>query len=211
VFPPRARCRLERSGQEAYEHIFLWFTPSDVSDDVVALPLVSDVSAVFDAWETHWKRAFDRIQFTRTGVRAWLWDVLWHVSQGPENLRRNVYVEAAEKAIDQRLASKIVVLDLAKELEISHSQLVRLFRAEHGLTIQEFIRIQRTVRACRLLTTTTSPIKSIATAVGVPDLQQFSRMISNATGVSPRSMRQERRGFDAHIVSSHSPEHREKV
>jgi hypothetical protein len=45
----------------------------------------------------------------------------------------------------------------------------------------------------------------------VPDLHQFSRMISNATGVSPRAMRQERRGFEAHIVSAHSPDHREGV
>lgn len=211
IFPPRARCRLERSGMEAYEHIFVWFVPQESSSDFVGIPLVTDISAEFDSWETQWKRAFDRIQFTRTGVRSWMWSVLWHVAQGPENVRTNLYVEEAERLILERLTMKISVIELAKELSISHSQLVRLFRSEHGTTVQEYIRTQRTVRACRLLTSTTHSIKTVANLVGVPDLQQFSKMIRNATGVSPRQMRNERRTFDAHSVAPHHEGTRQQV
>lgn len=198
VLPPRARCRIDRSGASAYEHVFCWFSVSEGTEDSVAMPLVSDVSVVFDAWEKQWNKAFDRIQFSRTGVRAWLWDVLWYLAAGQEKIRTNLYVEEAEKIIHDRIQKKIVILELASELQISHSQLVRLFREEHGTTIQEYIRVQRTVRACRLLTETTQPIKAIASAVGVPDLQQFSRMIRDATGVSPRMLRVERREFQVH-------------
>ncbi len=205
VFPPRSRCRLERQGLTAYEHIFAWFSLSESPESQVGLPLASDVSRVFDAWEAHWSRAFDRIQFTRTGVVAWLWDVLWHVSSGPENVRKNIYVEAAERIIQERMSEKISVLGLARELEISHSQLVRLFRAEHDTTIQEYIRIQRTMAACRLLTTTTHSVKSIANRVGIPDLHQFSRIIKAATGSSPRQLRFERRSLDIHAVTHAAP------
>jgi len=182
-----------------------------LSDQAVGLPLVTDVTNVFDGWEKQWGRAFDRSQFARTGVVAWIWSVLWHLSSGPENVRTNIYVEEAERIIQERMASKIGVLELAKELEISHSQLVRLFRSEHGTTIQEYIRVQRTVRACRLLTASTSSIKSIAAQVGVPDLHQFSRMIRNATGVSPRQMRTERRTFDAHSDDPVRPGTRQEI
>lgn len=198
VLPPRARVKLERSGMSEYEHVFAWFQVEDSPEDVVALPLVTDISGVYDAWDRHWSRAFDRIQFTRRAVQAWVWDCLWFLSAGAEKIRTNLHVEAAESLIHERLGERIGILELAKELEISHSQLVRLFREEHGTTIQEYIRTQRTVKAIRLLTTTTRPIKSIANAVGVPNLQQFSRMVTMATGVSPRRMREERKDFDVH-------------
>lgn len=196
VFPPRARVRLDRSGLETYEHTMAMFEPKDSTEDIVALPLVTDISPVFAGIEQMWVKAFNRIQFTRTGARSWVWSLLWYLAAGSEKIRTNIYVEEAEKLIQQRLGERIVILDLARELEISHSQLVRLFREEHGTTIQEYIRVQRAVTATRLLTTTTRPIKAIATAVGVPNLQQFSRLIVGATGVSPRTLRVERKEFD---------------
>lgn len=175
------------------------------------MPLVSDISAVFDAWERHWNRAFDRVQFNKVGVQAWVWDVLWFLAAGQELVRTNMYVESAERLIQQRMSQKIVISEMADELEISHSQLVRLFREEHGTTIQEYIRTQRTVLACRLLTETTRPIKSIASAVGVPDLQQFSRMVKDATGASPRTLRTERRAFEAHGTAQPRDGIRQKI
>ncbi|MBS1724414.1 MAG: helix-turn-helix transcriptional regulator [Armatimonadetes bacterium] len=211
VLPPRARVRLDRSGFPGYEHIFSWFTLEEGAEDVVALPVVADITPVFDSWETHWSRAFDRVQFTRRAVQAWVWDSLWYVAAGVERIRTNLYVEEAERIVQERLGDKIGILELANELEISHSQLVRLFRAEHGMTIQEYIRVQRAVAAVRLLTTTTKPIKAIAAQVGVPDLQQFSRLVRNATGASPRHLRTERKTFEAHTTLVTEPGVRAEV
>jgi AraC-like DNA-binding protein len=57
------------------------------------------------------------------------------------------------------------------------------------MTVQEFIRAKRVQEACRLLSTTDRTIKSIAAAVGVPDLAQFNKLIRAETGTSPRKFR----------------------
>lgn len=44
-------------------------------------------------------------------------------------------------------------------------------------------------RAGRLLSATSRTIKSIAGAVGVPDLAQFNKLIRAETGTSPRKFR----------------------
>ncbi len=61
--------------------------------------------------------------------------------------------------------------------------------ATRGRTVPDFSRAKRVQEACRLLSTTSRTIKSIAGAVGVPDLAQFNKLIRAETGTSPRKFR----------------------
>jgi transcriptional regulator GlxA family with amidase domain len=54
---------------------------------------------------------------------------------------------------------------------------------------------RRATRAQHLLLTTNLPVKVIAAEVGVPDLQEFNKLIRRHCGHSPRAVRElSRRG-----------------
>ncbi len=193
VFPPRARCKIRREGALPYHQAYCWFRPTQTKEDEVAVP---QCVAIHDRWDSlnyEFRRAIDRLPFSRTSRVALAWQVLWSIAQGPQNVRRSVYVEQAEELIHTNLSERLRVEDLASTLQISPSQLVRLFRQEHGTTVQEYIRLARVNLACRLLTSTTEPIKSIAVRCGVPELSNFGKLIRDSLGSSPRQIRSERK------------------
>jgi transcriptional regulator GlxA family with amidase domain len=52
-----------------------------------------------------------------------------------------------------------------------------------------YIRRLRTERARHLLVNSTLPVKAVAVQVGLPDLQQFNKVIRRELGRSPREVR----------------------
>ncbi|MDR3706827.1 MAG: AraC family transcriptional regulator [Capsulimonadaceae bacterium] len=98
-------------------------------------------------------------------------------------------VRRAQELIELHLGGEICVEDLAMEVNVSKSYLAKLFRKACGETVAGYIFARRTARAFHMLANTTLPIKAIAYAVGMPDLQQFNKAIRRAYGRSPRSVR----------------------
>lgn len=120
---------------------------------------------------------------------AFVYNLLWDVALPPEALRTSTVVHEFETLVVSRLREKLSVASLAAELGVSQSQLLRLVRAEHGGTIQDFVREKRAEIARGLIVSSDEPLKSIAMRTGMPDLQYFNKAIRNASGLSPRALR----------------------
>jgi len=122
-----------------------------------------------------------------------LWDLLLFAAQktraGAQSARVHPAVSRALHTIEQRLADTIALDDLAADAGISHSHLVRLFRAELGMPPVRYIGRRRIEIALNLLRHTNIPIRAIAEQVGIPDLQLFNKMVRRAAGDAPRAIR----------------------
>jgi AraC-like DNA-binding protein len=98
-------------------------------------------------------------------------------------------VRYALRQIELRLAETLSVADLAREANVSYSYLGRLFQEALGTTVVGYIRERRLRRAEHLLRHSTLPIKTIAAAVGIPDLHLFNKSLRREFGKSPTAIR----------------------
>jgi AraC-like DNA-binding protein len=95
--------------------------------------------------------------------------------------------------------------DLACGCALSLSRLSHLFRAETGLTLNEFRRNRRLEAAMKMLATTDMPIKQIAYALGYRHTSSFVRAFEADAGMSPSDYRRpEVRDHDAEVPSNKS-------
>jgi AraC-like DNA-binding protein len=135
------------------------------------------------------RRAADRVIDTTDHARAFVWNLVCAVSQTTAVLRGNELLYEAEAFIRRHLADKISIPSLAESLESSPRQLLRAFRAEYGITVQEYILRQRIQEAARLLLNTDLTIKEIANRTGYGDLHHFNKAMRQTTGLAPREYR----------------------
>lgn len=134
-------------------------------------------------------RAAYRISDDRRPGIAFAWNLFWSVAQSAAVFRQHEELYAAESWIFQHLSDRFSVRDVAAVVDLSPRHLLRAFREEHRMTVQEYVRQKRVQEATRLLATTRSPVKEVAIKVGIPDLQQFNKLIRQETGASPRQFR----------------------
>lgn len=85
---------------------------------------------------------------------------------------------------------------LAKKLYVSTSQLNGLFRKRYGVSVKEYINGVRMTRAKFLLEHTEKMIYEIAKEVGFQDIDYFSRLFKQETGMTPGGWRRESREKD---------------
>lgn len=130
--------------------------------------------------------------------QAMLWDLLWRQTETPEWIpdkssadspQRHPAVEKSLRRIEQHLAEPLTIKELAKESGVSYSYLARLFHQAIDTTVVGYIRRRRVERAVHLLQHSTLSIKSIAAAVGIPDLHSFNKVMRQIRGKSPRQIR----------------------
>ncbi|MGI4789460.1 MAG: helix-turn-helix domain-containing protein, partial [Janthinobacterium lividum] len=83
----------------------------------------------------------------------------------------------------------LCVGDLLAETNLSHSQLLRIFKEATGTSIHGYIQRRRLARAQQMLHESDMSIHEIAGAVGMPDRRVFNKMFHRETGISPREFR----------------------
>jgi len=94
-----------------------------------------------------------------------------------------------EALLEEHFLEHWTVADYADALSVTPTHLSRLARAATGHGASQLI-LDRIVReARRNLVYTSLPISTIAYALGFNDPAYFSRLFSGATGLSPRSFR----------------------
>lgn len=81
------------------------------------------------------------------------------------------------------------IADVARRTGVSINTLERTFRRRLDITPSAYLRQCRVKRAVELLTHSNLPIKAIACAVGLPDLQHFNKSLRRETNRSPREWR----------------------
>ena len=117
--------------------------------------------------------------------------LLWCDTQNPlsEPCRMDPRVQKAMEYLVRHLAEPASVSDLAAETGLSVSRLAHLFRAQVGLTPQQFLEGRRLSRARQLLELTPRSISAIAAEVGYENPFYFTLRFKRATGLNPRDYR----------------------
>ena len=185
IVPPGARVANARAGGES-EVSFLTFDMLGKGADKGVVPhVVHDQTASFRAWQ----RGGSRMMDTLVHLRSFVWHFMCHQSENYANHRADQLLYEAEAWVVANLSSKITVSDLARELKVTQRRLLKAFREEHDVTIQEYIIRRRIREASRLLITTDLQPKAIAARVGIEDLHHFNKLMRMHTGVSPRGFR----------------------
>jgi AraC-like DNA-binding protein len=184
---PGARVGFVRTGDDTPHYALTFMLRPRV--EVVALPAVADLGEKRELRRGEVRDAEAQLTFSIGRGLAFVYNLLWDIALPPDVLGRSTTVQEFERLVTERLAEKLSVTDLAAELGISASQLLRVVRAECGMTVQEFIREQRTATARSLIAASDLPLKAIAAKTGMRDLQYFNKAIRAASGLSPRGLR----------------------
>ncbi len=159
-----------------------------------AIPAMQDLGANFHRLNTAFEEAVGFFATNPRRAEVRLWDILWELvglSQPADPLARlHPAVQATLQTIELRLGEPLTIAELADAVNLSHSHLTRLFRAEVGQTVVGCLQSRRVERARHLLVYSSLPPAAVAKQVGLPDLQQFNKTLRRALGHSPRRVRE---------------------
>jgi AraC-like DNA-binding protein len=104
-------------------------------------------------------------------------------------------IEATIETIQKRMSGNLDVHVLARETNLSISHLRHTFKAETGLTLNQFIKLTRMQEAKRLLTSTFLTCKQVMNSVGINSESHFSREFRKTHGIPPSKLRLGRNRF----------------
>ena len=190
IVPPNTKMVYRYLGRSEHSYCHFRLAPSRQNSPIRAM---QDVGQRFAGLDSRLQDVALDVNAPPARRQAVVWDILWSLTSDPMKLSgRKVCHRTVERAmhlIDCGLAQPISVEELAASLGVSYGYISKLFRAETGESVVEYIRRRRADRAEHLLRYSTMSITSIAASVGVPDLQQFNRMIHRTLGCSPREVR----------------------
>ena len=195
--PPGVKTTTVFHSGDTHYYAHFYYDPSESGQTSIRLPAVMDLEDRYLHFDRHFKElvAFDHESRRRAEVQ--LWNILWRIhdligEKDPDQGRgMHPTVGEAIRYIESRITQRISIQDMTRELQISQSHLIRLFRARFDTTIVGYIRQRRMMRAAHMLAHTTKTIKAIAYEVGIPDLHQFNKAVRRAYGCSPRQLREE--------------------
>ena len=94
-------------------------------------------------------------------------------------------VEIVDRYLQQHLADRVTVDELARELNLSSSSISHHYKKRKGQSIIASL-IDMRVQTAKVLLLKGYPLKTIATQTGFCDAFHLSRSFSKATGMSPR-------------------------
>jgi AraC family transcriptional regulator of arabinose operon len=120
--------------------------------------------------------------------------LLWCSTQNPRTAQGHIdrRVQQCMDYLCQNLTAKITVDGLAALCGLSGSRLAHLFRAQVGMTPQQFQEQQRLARARQLLELSGRNIGDIAAEVGFDNPFYFTLRFKRLTGLAPREYRKSR-------------------
>jgi transcriptional regulator GlxA family with amidase domain len=100
-----------------------------------------------------------------------------------------MYAEAV-RALEQT-SSDISIAEAAALYKVSPSHFIRSFKAEYGVSPNEYRQNYRVSKATSLLNMTNLSVRDIAYQCGFDDPLYFSRIFRKRVGVSPTEYRKE--------------------
>lgn len=113
------------------------------------------------------------------------------VHESQEEKRKNSYVEASKSYVVQNLRKHLKVCDIAPAIGISRTHLAHLFKAEEGITLQQYIQREKCRQAERLLRFTNYPISTISEYFGFATPSYFGVCFQYWYGVTPKQYREQ--------------------
>ena len=99
------------------------------------------------------------------------------------------YSEQIMRWIERHFAEDVSLERIAEAIHLSKYYVSRVFRAETGGSLTDYVTARRIKQACRLLQTTTMPIEKVGAEVGLPDVSYFIQLFRKAVGTTPLKYR----------------------
>lgn len=101
------------------------------------------------------------------------------------------HAQAAEvKAyIDANYAQRLTLENLAERCYVEKTYLARIFKAQYGMTVMNYLYTVRVTRAKEMLRFTDETMDKIGETVGLENGNYFSRVFKKVEGISPREYR----------------------
>ena len=96
--------------------------------------------------------------------------------------------------INLNLSSSLSLKSLSELFHLTPSYLSKLFKQEIGMTLTDYINTLRINRAAIKLLKEKSSISSIATSVGILDVNYFTKLFKRQKGIPPSQFRNEHKG-----------------
>lgn len=144
--------------------------------------------------------ALDSLAFCRqamsyqsvSAMKNALFTMLQQACTAVEERREQAYSPAVERVLElirTHYADHLSVNSIAEQVHYSPAHLSTLFKKETGLTLSEAILRTRLKVAMDLLRTTLEPVSLVASKAGYADVQYFSRVFKQFTGLTPLEYR----------------------
>jgi two-component system response regulator YesN len=105
---------------------------------------------------------------------------------------RNPVVREVELYISEHLTDTILVKDLAKHVNLHPYYLGQLFKNIKGVSVKEFINMQRVEKAKSLISRNDLRVTDVAEIVGYRDPEYFYKKFKKYTGMTPRQYEKKR-------------------
>ena len=99
------------------------------------------------------------------------------------------YIMQISKYIRMNLDKPLKCSEVAKAVYLSRGYATQLLQQEKGISLKEFITLEKMTAAQELLRNTTLSISSIASKVGYDNFSHFSQVYKRVLGVSPSEER----------------------
>jgi AraC family transcriptional regulator len=99
------------------------------------------------------------------------------------------WLPAVRDLLERDFSDRLTMDAIAASVGVHPAHLARVFRAEFGCSVGDFIRRCRIEFACRRLEHSDEPLAQIALAAGFSDQSHFSSTFRRRLGVSPTSYR----------------------
>ena len=103
--------------------------------------------------------------------------------------RYSPLVQKTVLLIESDLSANLTTGALAESQSVSLGHLCEVFKKETGKTVSEYVRERRIRHAAHLLTTTNLLVQTVALHCGIMDVQYFSKLFKQETGMTPKEYR----------------------
>ena len=91
--------------------------------------------------------------------------------------------------LHEKFTASLTLDEIAGVAGVHPAHVARVFRQIHGCSLGDYLRKLRAEFACRLLTTSDTPLVEIALAAGFSDQSHFSKVFRRQTDMSPTQFR----------------------
>lgn len=99
-------------------------------------------------------------------------------------------INSIDKLISDNLSEPMLVRQLSDRVGLSKFHLHRIFAAQTGFELSEYMQRRKMERALTLLTQDNSSVIDVALAVGYDSHSSFSRVFKQSFGVTPSQVKQ---------------------
>ena len=180
----------------SYVHIRPTTLPADVQTRLTALPRIIPLSRSMENLIHQAITSNTALLSTRDKLlTAMAFQILWLYIGEAEALGKREASDSHERIpkaqlfIHDHLADKLDLALIAKKVNLSKPQLIRIFKQELGLTPMDYVWQRRTQAAIEMLKHSGLSVQTIAERCGFESRYHFTRRIKAATQQSPRALR----------------------